>query len=319
MPTWSGILEELKESSTDGKTRDFDGVRRKYLVELYKHTGRNVILYATKWTQGDVTVSPGALSIADEDIQGLMEVMHGLSGTNLDLILHSPGGSLEAAESFVIYIRSRFDNVRVIVPQLAMSAATMIACVADSIVMGKHSFLGPIDPQLILKTKFGARTVPTQAILDQFDRARQEIKDAASIAAWLPMLEQYGPDLLITSENLTRLSEQLVRGWLRAYMFKADPGKMQKARRIAAWLARHKSFKSHGRHIPRSELVRRGLIIEYLENDTILQELVLSIFHATTHSFTGSHAAKIIENHLGKAFVKLSQPVAFPAPGQPQK
>jgi ClpP class serine protease len=29
---------------------------------------------------------------------------------------------------------------------MAMSAATMIACAADVIVMGKHSFLGPIDP-----------------------------------------------------------------------------------------------------------------------------------------------------------------------------
>lgn len=94
-------------------------------------------------------------SITNEDLSGLMEVVHGLTGPNLDLILHSPGGSPAAAEALVKYIRSKFDHVRVIVPQMAMSAATMISCSANSIVMGKHSFLGPIDPQFLLPTGVG--------------------------------------------------------------------------------------------------------------------------------------------------------------------
>src|SRR5208337_1766644 len=115
------------------------------------HTGRAVILYASKWTQ-EPNIPPQLLSIVDEDLQGLMEVIHDVSETDLDLILHSPGGSLEAAEAFVLYLRSKFSHIRVIVPQLAMSAATMIACAGDAIVLGKHSFLGPIDPQLMLNT-----------------------------------------------------------------------------------------------------------------------------------------------------------------------
>ena len=66
-------------------------MRRKYLVAAHQHTGRNVILYASKWTQGDPT-SPETVSINEEDLQGLMEVIHGLEGDELDLILHSPGG-----------------------------------------------------------------------------------------------------------------------------------------------------------------------------------------------------------------------------------
>ena len=66
----------------------------------------------------------------------------------LDLILHTPGGFPEAAESIVKYLRSKFStNIRVIVPHLSMSAGTMIACAGKEIVMGKHSSLGPIDPQ----------------------------------------------------------------------------------------------------------------------------------------------------------------------------
>lgn len=141
MPTWGGILKELKDSQHGGKPASFDAIRRKYLVELSQYTGRAVILYSTKFaTPGPI--SPELLSINDEDLQGLMEVTHGLTNTNLDLILHSPGGSLEAAEALVSYLRSKFDHIRVVVPNLAMSAATMISCAADRIMMGKHSFLG---------------------------------------------------------------------------------------------------------------------------------------------------------------------------------
>ena len=88
----------------------------------------------------------------------------------------------------LLYLRSRFEHIRVIVPHLAMSAATMIACAADEIVMGKHSFVGPTDPQLLLATQLGIRPVPAQAVLDQFDRAQRESKDPTKYAAWVPML-----------------------------------------------------------------------------------------------------------------------------------
>jgi len=75
-----------------------------------------------------------------------MEVMLELTGNTIDLILHSSGGSAEATEAIVKYLRSKFEHIRVIIPYGAMSAATMLACAADEIIMGKHSFIGPIDP-----------------------------------------------------------------------------------------------------------------------------------------------------------------------------
>jgi len=58
------------------------------------------------------------------------------------------------------------------------------------------------------------------------------------------------------------------------------------------------------------------LNIENLENDQELQDLVLSVFHATTHTFNGTTAVKIIENHNGKAFIKAQQtiPIQLPPP-----
>jgi hypothetical protein len=311
MPTWGEILKELADSQKATAVPQFDQIRRKYLVLLHQHTKRATILYAAKFTQPDPNVSPQLVSIVDEDLQGLMEVIHGIPEPNLDLILHSPGGSLDAVEALVHYLRSKFTHIRVIIPQLAMSAATMIACAADEIVLGKHSFLGPIDPQLILTTPLGQRMVPGENILEQFKRAKKECQDPAQLGAWLPMLNQYGPDLLVSCKNAKALSKKLVREWLETWMFKDDRDGKGKAQRIANWLSSHSYFKSHGRHIPRQELEQKKLNVTPLEKDQDFQDLVLSVFHATTHTFNGTPAVKILENHLGRAFIKQAQAQAM--------
>lgn len=187
MPTWGEILVELQ--GLQGNPNAFDIVRRKYLTSLHAKTGRNIIFYATAWTQtGKAIANPQVLSIIDEDIQGLMEVVHGLKGDNLDLILHSPGGSAEATEAIVCYLRKKFSDIRVIVPQAAMSAATMLACSSNRIIMGKQSSLGPIDPQMILQTQVGIQMIPAQAILDQFELAKKQVQDPKKLGVWLPIL-----------------------------------------------------------------------------------------------------------------------------------
>ena len=306
MPIWSEILAELSSRQPP----DFDGVRRKYLVELHRHTGRNVILYASGWLQRDAP--PGLVSIGDEDMQAFMEVSQGLEGDGLDLILHSPGGSPEAAEAVVSYLRSRFSHIRVIVPQLAMSAATMVACAADEIALGKHSFLGPTDPQLVLQTALGVRAVPAQAVLDQFDRAQHECADPAKLSAWLPMLNQYGPDLLVQCESALEMSRELVTTWLKTYMFSESGDGSERAEAVSDWLAGHQNFKSHSRHISRSDVEAQGLTVARLEDDERLQDLALSVFHAATHTFSGTPSVKIVESHTGRAFIK--QHVVQPVP-----
>lgn len=316
MPTWAGILGELNEELAKGNGAAFDAVRRKYLVQASIVSGRDVVLYATAWTQKS-QLPPDAVSIGEEDLQGLMEVYHGLSGDSLDLILHSPGGSLEAAEAFVAYTRSKFRHVRAVIPSLAMSAATMIACACDEIVMGKHSFLGPIDPQLILQTPLGARSVAAQAIIEQFRQAQEECADPAKMAAWLPMLAQYGPDLLVRCQHVSDLSKTLVTQWLTDHMFAEDPDGPTKADAVARRLASHGQHHSHGRHLSRDALEDMGLKIVHLEDDPAVQDAYLSAFHATTHTFTGTDAVKIIENQNGQAFIKQVQTVVIPKNARP--
>lgn len=320
MPSWGDLLKELqalqvvqlqklKQAATVNHVAlqfpesPFDLLRRKYLGKLAEHTKRSVILYATRWT------SPGAedVSITSEDMQGFMEVMHELPGPNLDLVIHSPGGSPEAAEMILKYLRTKFDNIRVIVPQAAMSAATMLACGANSIAMGKHSSLGPIDPQLILSTENGRTSSPAYAVVQQFELAKQQIAQSpAALSAWLPMLKQYGPALIVRCNLAEELARTLVGEWLEKYMLAGAPDAKAKAVEIASKLADHASFKSHGRGIDRAKAIELGLKIELLEADPDARDLVLSIFHSTMHTFNGVPCSKIVENHLGRAWIKNS-------------
>lgn len=315
MPTWGQLIAEFNQALQQSPN-GLDVVRRKYLVQLQQHTGRNVILYTTKWTQPGVS-DPGLVSITLEDVEALMEVVHGLNGAaGLDLILHSPGGSPDAAEAVAHYLRSKFDDIRVIVPHAAMSAATMLACAADRIVMGKHSSLGPIDPQFIIAGPAGAMAHPAQAILDQFAQAQEQCKDPALLGAWVPILPQYGPSLLIQCKNALALAEDLVSEWLSRWMFRNDDDGTVKARAIAKRLADHTTFKSHGRPIHRDAALEMGLVVDPLEADQTFQDLVLTVYHACSHVFSASPAVKIVENHLGRAYVRQQQQMVMQFPAQ---
>jgi len=313
MATWGEILMEIGGEQLRNNPRAFDDVRRKYLKALSELTKRNTIAYATGWTSGGA--DPSDVIISPDDILGLMEVCAGLEGRSLDLILHSPGGTAEAAEALVSYLRSQFDDIRVIIPHAAMSAATMLACSANRIVMGKHSFIGPIDPQFILQLEIGRQSVAAHAILEQFKMAQDQCtQNPALLASWLPMLKQYGPALIVQCQLATKLSCELVTSWLKQFMFSGQPNADVIAGNLAHALADHSQFKSHGRFIDRTKARGFGLVIDDLEADKKLQTAVLSVYHAIAHALSGTPAVKIIENHLGKAYIRQKQVILVQQP-----
>lgn len=185
MPTWGQILRELNQSASINNGRpDFDGVRRKYLAALHGHTGRSVLLYASDWLAGNA----GEVSIVLEDVHALMENLKDLPGPNLDLVIHSPGGSAEAVDSIVKYLRTKFDHIRAFVPLAAMSAGTMLALSCDEIVMGKHSQIGPIDPQIFRPAE--GRYVPARAIVEQWDQIQAEVaEEPTKLTTWYPIIQ----------------------------------------------------------------------------------------------------------------------------------
>lgn len=305
MPTFGGIIDEIQEVDEKQESA-FDQVRGKYLNKVADETGRDVILYSSGWTELD-TNSP-QFSITDTDVQGLMETISNLDSDELDLILHSPGGSSEVAEQIVDYLRSKFGSVRIIVPQAAMSAATLLCCAADEVVMGHHSSLGPTDPQMLLPTKTGQRWVPAQTIVDQFEEVDAKIQQGEEIAHYTPILSQYDPGLKQEAENAIALTNKLAEDWAADYMFDGDPQSAQKASDVSNYLSNHTNFLSHNRRLSRKHIVdETPMNVVGLENNQDLQDAVLSVFHAVTASHGHRRFTKIIENQKGDRYVRQLQ------------
>lgn len=266
------------------------------------------------------------------DVHALMEVWHNVPERQLDLVLHSPGGSGTAAEQVLNYLRTQFDHVRAIVPLQAKSATTMIALGCDEIVMGKHSELGPIDPQIGIPVPGGYRFAPAYEILRDFDRAKQQIgKDVKVLPAWTPIPHSYAGGLIDVCHRQIAFSRDVVSGWLQRYMLAHEdtgiPPDQRKdvADDLAGYFISEESydrFREHGRPIRFEELEgKQGLRVRRLEDDQALQDAVLSVYHALDLTFGNRPAIKIVENHRGRGHVRLSaqgvQVVLEPAPSQP--
>tara|TARA_R110001599_G_scaffold341026_1_gene561786 strand:- start:223 stop:1110 length:888 start_codon:yes stop_codon:yes gene_type:complete len=293
MPNWNTVLDEINHESTTGP---LDKVRRRYLTQLHKKTGRNIICYYSGWLQKSGSI---AASIDDNDKNGLMTTVHGLErDKGLDLILHTPGGSITATESIVHYLRVMFkDNIRVFIPQIAMSAGTMIACASKEIFMGNESNIGPIDPQ------FGG--IPAHGVIDEFNEAVKSIKtDPSSLPIWQALIAKYNPTFLGECQKAIDLSSELVTAWLEEVMFVGDPDAKAKAANITTQLNNHTDTKTHSRHIHADQAIGMGLKITMLESDQDLQDLVLTIHHAYMHTLANTSAIKIIENHIERAMVQ---------------
>lgn len=294
MPSWNELLSEIKAA---GGTHDV--IRRKYLRELHNLTKRNIIVYYSGFLQ-----KPDAkgTQVNDADKNGFMTVVRELDrSAGLDLILHTQGGDTAATESLVDYLRSMFGtNIRAIVPQLAMSAGTMIACACRQIVMGKHSSLGPIDPQYM--------GLPAHGIVEEFAKAKQEIYTIpGAVAAWQPIIAKYHPTLIGECEKAIKWSKEMVKDWLMSGMLFEDHDASRVADNIISELADHSVTMSHARHLSFERCRGLGLKVVALEENQQLQDAVLSVHHAFIHTLSATPAIKLIENHNGVAFVQVVQ------------
>jgi hypothetical protein len=152
----------------------------------------------------------------------------------------------------------------------------------------------------------GPQTKPAHAILDQFHKASEEIGNNSDLLAWLPTLQQYTPGTLAECEEAIDLSRSLAKEWSYEYMHREEDQSDRESlsESLADFLGNREKFKSHGRRISIDQANDHGFATVKLENDQKLQDLVLSVFHATIHTHTGRGIDKIIENHDGRSVLK---------------
>ncbi|MEM9410278.1 MAG: ATP-dependent Clp protease proteolytic subunit [Planctomycetota bacterium] len=293
MPNLNQIHNEIVEASGP-----HDQVRHKYLSRLHNLTSRNIIVYYSGWLTSSTRAA--SYSISDYDKIGLMSACNGLDcSKGLDLILHTPGGDLAATESIVDYLKNKFEHIRVVVPQLAMSAGTMIACAADQILMGKQSSLGPIDPQI--------GGMPAHGVIEEFEKAFNAAKvDPATIPIWQLIIGKYPPAIMGQCQKAIAWSERMAGEWLKDRMFKNDPHQAENVKKVLDELGSHKASLNHARHYSAEQCKKLGLDIYQIEDNQKLQDAILSVHHATMGTITSGvkgDVSKIIENHQGTALI----------------
>jgi len=313
MPGWIETKQEIERRGSD-----YDGVRRERIREVERITGRPLVIYATAFLQTDkVAVVAGEVGIDNYDPIGFDEVIGPIEGDSLDVLLHSPGGSAEAAESIISLLRSRYSSLRFIVPHMAKSAATMICCAGDEILMDERSELGPIDPQMRLRRGDGQQIqAPAQAILKQFDKAQESLAaNPKQMSAWLPLLQPLSPSLLMECEAANELAHRLVEDWLRRYMFKGKEDGPARAAVVAKYLANSGEHLSHGRRVGIEQLQAKGVNAIDLRQTPDLRNAVWNLYQAISWTLQDTGAFKIIESSRNTAFIRQVIIQQIPPPG----
>ena len=140
--------------------------RQTIIQKIQARTKRLLICYVS-----------GSESMIDaSDTIPFVDLLHNVPPTrDVDLLLHTVGGSIDTAEKLIRMMRSKIGTaaLRIIVPDFAKSAGTLMVLGADSVVMSEMSELGPIDPQTPL---FG-RWQSVQNYLDAYEHTRENTQE----------------------------------------------------------------------------------------------------------------------------------------------
>lgn len=291
MSSWSELLSEANRLANP--IEYLDAKRQELLQTISKKTDRNIITYYSAWlTKPNIA----NLHIVDGDKNAFMQAIYGMDKTKgLDLILHTPGGDIAAAESIVDYLHLVFgDDIRAIIPQMAMSAGTMIALSCPAIMMGKESSLGPVDPQF--------HGLSCQEAVDEFEQAVADVSaNPASLGLWQIRISKYTPTFLVSCKNAIDWSKSYTQNWL-ARNYKLDE---TAAKEMSKAFVEHSESKSHSRHISVEQCKTIGLNILDLEKDDDLQDMILSLHHAYMIFFDKSTAFKAVENQIGARYLRV--------------
>ncbi|KAA6326620.1 hypothetical protein EZS27_024299 [termite gut metagenome] len=288
------LIEILREAESSPNPISYlDEKRKKILSSISNYTDRNAISYYSGWL---TKPSVDGLDINDSDKNAFMQAVYKMDKSKgLDLILHTPGGGVAATESIVEYLHSIFNgDIRAIVPQLAMSAGTMIALSCQSVVMGKHSNLGPVDPQY--------RGISCYEALEEFETAKKEVaENSSSLGLWQVIISKYTPTFLISCKHAIEWSEKFTTDWIKNNK-KINP---QNISNIIKLFVDHESSKSHDRHISKEKCRKAGLNIIDLESDNEFQDLILSLHHCYMLFFDRTNVLKVVDNQLGASYLRF--------------
>jgi len=201
----------------------------------------------------------------------------------ISVVLRTGGGSAETTERMVSVLRKHYKFVYFIVPDIAMSAGTILCMSGDKIYMDYASSLGPIDPQVPAPDTGGL--VPA---LGYIDKVSEILEKEELLPADVVVLKSVDIARLALFQQAKDLSIDLLKNWLVEYKFKDwnkhrtnNPGekvtmeeKQQRAEEIARDLSDHKKWRSHGRNLDIQKLNALRIEIDDYSDNANLRSLI---------------------------------------------
>lgn len=174
---------------------DRDG-RKRIIQRIQRITGKALICYVAQ----DALILP-------EDIIYMRELLYPLkAGTSIDLLLNTPGGDVDTAEKLVHMIQQVTSppngdipegEFRLVVPDKAKSAGTLVALGANAIVMSETSELGPIDPQVRLPDQSGHLHLHSVFnYIDAYEAAEENLRRKPTDPVFQATMAKFDPVLL---------------------------------------------------------------------------------------------------------------------------
>jgi ATP-dependent protease ClpP protease subunit len=165
--------------------------RQALIRTLGQDTGTHLLCY----------VAGVAAGISRDDTSGFVDMLYNVpQGEPVDLLLHTPGGDIDAAEKLVTLLRAKVGDegiLRIIVPDFAKSAGTLMALGANKIVMSDSSEIGTIDPQIWLKDGRGNEICHSVLhYLEAYEVFEKKVRDNQTDSAARAMFEKFDPATL---------------------------------------------------------------------------------------------------------------------------
>jgi hypothetical protein len=303
-PVLSGILQEHDQFSQQRRSR----------VELLK------TIEASDVGKSCATIGfigTGRSSIDAEDIPALADALMSVGDVDvLNLVVNSPGGNGMTAEKIIELCRSYCTTFRVIIPNSAKSAATIIALGADEIVMGHCSEIGPIDAQVPIIFGGLLRYVSAQSFINARQKLMAEYqdrltkaKDAKDVLTQLAALDNAFID---HCEKLMEFSRDVAERNLNDHMFSDLPGAKRKATINTALkeLSATELFKVHGRMInANAAKTRLKLKVRILGKDDALWKTIWTYYVRADVMMSAARVSKLVESRE-EILIMNTMPVA---------
>lgn len=206
--------------------------------------------------------------IERDDVVAFVDLLHNVRpNEGVDLLLHTPGGDGDATEKLIALIRKKCGTAkfRVVIPDYAKSAGTLVALGSDAICMSESSELGPIDPQVVRTDQSGNRSqFSVQCYLDAYREHKEALQKNPNDVAAQIMLGKLDPATVKLYQAVRERARELGETLLKRGMFR-EQGNWSNA---VAELLDTSRWQSHAQMISYEDAQVLGLTVEPFESDS---------------------------------------------------